>query len=235
MYCQRRRCLQCSSGHCCNSWCKEEFVLVVTFLCVSVSQILLYLPLIGAFMENIEMQWPPTFFKMKLYGNFSLEIFTYPEVARAIELLSGTALPLLCYLALPTYRQFCTKPDPDDLKNSMPKSKLVIFEELMQTTDASHYMHDIIRLILFSSIQYEERKARGQEACKECSDPETCTNSSDAPTARPKARPQHWGPNNDSSCRSRGRHLDNNCQHHQQKNIFELRSWQPNISRGRRG
>ena len=45
------------------------------------------------------------------------------EVARAIEMANGFLLPIVCYLSLPTYRQFCTEPDPDDLKLSTPKGK----------------------------------------------------------------------------------------------------------------
>ena len=45
------------------------------------------------------------------------------EVARATEMANGFLLPIVCYLSLPTYRQFCTEPDPDDLKLSTPKGK----------------------------------------------------------------------------------------------------------------
>ena len=41
-----RRCLHCSSGHCCNSWCKEEFVLIVQFIAFTVIYALMYLPLV---------------------------------------------------------------------------------------------------------------------------------------------------------------------------------------------
>ena len=51
-------------------------------------------------------------------------MFAFPETARAVEMVAvGLALPIAVYMTLPAYRQFCSEPDPDDLKNSAPKRK----------------------------------------------------------------------------------------------------------------
>ena len=124
-----RRCLRCSSGHCCNSWCKEEYVLASVFIATSLTQLLLYLPLIGSLIRDSfgpdTGDWPPAFVMTKLGSTpLSLEVLTFPETARALEMaVAGLTLPIACYLTLPTYRQFCSEPDPDDLKNSTPKCK----------------------------------------------------------------------------------------------------------------
>ena len=124
-----RRCLRCSSGHCCNSWCKEEYVLASVFIATSLTQLLLYLPLIGSLIRDSfgpeTGDWPPPFVTTKLGSTpLSLEVLTFPETARALEMaVAGLTLPIACYLTLPTYRQFCSEPDPDDLKNSTPKCK----------------------------------------------------------------------------------------------------------------
>lgn len=141
-----RRCVHCSSHHCCNSWCKEEFVVVVQFLLSTVTYGAMYLPLVKELANKMHFEF--------WLLNLILE-WVKPEIARAAEVASGLTLPLLCYLSMPTYRQFCTEPDPDDLKLSTPKAKhhsehedaavltsvrpksLDSQNEIMTTTDAS--------------------------------------------------------------------------------------------------
>ena len=74
-------------------------------------------------LQRAEEDWPPAFVTTKLGSSpLSLEVLTFPETARALEMaVAGLALPIACYLTLPTYRQFCSEPDPDDLRNSAPK------------------------------------------------------------------------------------------------------------------
>lgn len=115
-----RRCLRCSVGHCCNSWCKEEVVLVFQFILLTIVQLLLYFPLISTFAKKIHPQ-AYLFFESLQIGPFNLSWIILPEVARAVEMSNGFLLPIICYLSLPAYRKFCTEPDPDDLKLSTPK------------------------------------------------------------------------------------------------------------------
>ena len=61
------------------------------------------------------------------------------EVARATEMANGFLLPIVCYLSLPTYRQFCTEPDPDDLKLSTPKGKFGVSFMIR-----NEYVYDIL-------------------------------------------------------------------------------------------
>ena len=63
------------------------------------------------------------------------------EVARATEMANGFLLPIVCYLSLPTYRQFCTEPDPDDLKLSTPKGKFGVLSMIR-----NEYVYDNILL-----------------------------------------------------------------------------------------
>ena len=116
-----RRCLRCSVGHCCNSWCKEEVVLVLQFILQTIVQLLLHLPLIITFAKKINADWSQRYFESMQIGPFSLRWILLQEVARAVEMTNGFLLPIICYLSLPAYRQFCTEPDPDDLKLSTPK------------------------------------------------------------------------------------------------------------------
>ena len=53
---------------------------------------------------------------------------------RAFEIvLSGLALPFLVYLWLPAYRQFCSEPDPDDLRLiRMRKKERASFKQFQQ-------------------------------------------------------------------------------------------------------
>jgi hypothetical protein len=67
--------------------------------------------------EKLELHifdWPPLAF---------VRYWVKPEVARAAEMVHGVLLPFLCYLCMPAYRQFCSEPDPDDLRLSSPKGK----------------------------------------------------------------------------------------------------------------
>ena len=147
-----RRCLRCSSGHCCNSWCKEEYVLASVFIATSLTQLLLYLPLIGSLIRDSfgpeNGDWPPPFVTTKLGSTpLSLEVLTFPETARALEMaVAGLTLPIACYLTLPTYRQFCSEPDPDDLKNSTPKCKCYISSMLLLLMSAT-MLHYILKYI----------------------------------------------------------------------------------------
>ena len=65
-----------------------------------------------------------SFFQVIKIGPFNLSWIFQQEIARAIEMANGFLLPIICYLSLPAYRQFCTEPDPDDLKLSTPKGLL---------------------------------------------------------------------------------------------------------------
>ena len=116
-----RRCLRCSVGHCCNSWCKEEVVLVLQFILQTIVQLMLYVPLIMSFAKKLNSEWSTSFFQVIQIGPFNLSWIFQQEIARAIEMANGFLLPIICYLSLPAYRQFCTEPDPDDLKLSTPK------------------------------------------------------------------------------------------------------------------
>ena len=71
-----------------------------------------------------------SFFQVIKVGPFNLGWIFQQEIARAIEMANGFLLPITCYLSLPAYRQFCTEPDPDDLKLSTPKGKYVYFQNL---------------------------------------------------------------------------------------------------------
>jgi hypothetical protein len=65
--------------------------------------------------EKLELhlfEWPP----LALVRHW-----VRPEIGRGAEMVAGLLLPLLCYLCLPAYRQFCNEPDPDDLRLSCPK------------------------------------------------------------------------------------------------------------------
>ena len=63
-------------------------------------------------MELTLFDWPPLAF---------VRYWVTPEIARGAEMVHGLLLPLLCFLFLPAYRQFCNEPDPDDLRLSSPK------------------------------------------------------------------------------------------------------------------
>ena len=72
-----------------------------------------------------------SFFQVIKIGPFNLSWIFQQEIARAIEMANGFLLPIICYLSLPAYRQFCTEPDPDDLKLSTPKG-LIFYTFLNQ-------------------------------------------------------------------------------------------------------
>jgi hypothetical protein len=76
-----------------------------------------------SFAKKINSNWSTSLFQVIQIGpfNMSLSWIFEQEIARAIEMANGFLLPILCYLCLPAYRQFCTEPDPDDLKLSTPK------------------------------------------------------------------------------------------------------------------
>ena len=107
-----RRCVHCSCLHCCNSWCKEEFVVVTEFVFLALVHFVMYLPLLDDLIRKLGLHcWP-----------LDLVLPWLPShVTRAIEMSSGILLPMLCYTFLPAYRKFCNEPDPDDLKLSKPK------------------------------------------------------------------------------------------------------------------
>nr|XP_040566724.1 uncharacterized protein LOC121116530 isoform X2 [Lepeophtheirus salmonis] len=126
-----RRCLQCSTHHCCNSWCKEEGVIICYFILVSLSQSLYYLPIFEQFANKIEIN--------NFIANY-LEKWISPQIARAVEAgITGGSLPLLCFFFLPTYRQFTTEPDADDLKLSIPDGQESV---IMTGVTTSH--HDLL-------------------------------------------------------------------------------------------
>ena len=117
-----RRCIHCSLRHCCNSWCKEEFVIVAEFICLIAVNFLNYIPLLE---ELVKKLWQyetlgEEFWILKLLIDW---IPNY--VARGAEIASGITLPILCFTFLPAYRKFCNEPDPDDLKLSKPKGMFV--------------------------------------------------------------------------------------------------------------
>lgn len=108
-----RRCVQCSFRHCLNSWCKEESVLVQLSIITVVSQSLVYLPVLEALADKLNLEVART------YINLLEDIYFLgrPEVARAIEVVAGgLALPLLCYAWMPAYRAFGACPDQRDLR-----------------------------------------------------------------------------------------------------------------------
>ena len=94
---------------------------MLQFILVTIVQLLLYLPLIITFAKKINPDWSHSFFESIQIGPFNLKWILQQEVARAVEMSNGFLLPIICYLSLPAYRQFCTEPDPDDLKLSTPK------------------------------------------------------------------------------------------------------------------
>ena len=108
-----RRCLQCSSSHCCNSWCKEEAVFAQFYFLAAIAQFPMFFSTLDDLAEKfgveeisyyVELTRSPVFLGL---GR--------PEVARAAEMVvTGFALPLLLYMWMPTYRKFATEPDPDD-------------------------------------------------------------------------------------------------------------------------
>ena len=112
-----RRCVHCSCRHCCNSWCKEEFVVVTEFLFLVCVHLVMYLPMLEKLIR-----------KLGLHGVLYYLDIVLPwlpnYVTRAIEMTSGIVLPILCYMFLPAYRKFCNEPDPDDLKLSKPKGMI---------------------------------------------------------------------------------------------------------------
>ena len=74
------------------------------------------------FAKKLNSDWSHSFFERFLHiGSFNLNWILRHDVARAVEMANGFLLPIICYLSLPAYRQFCTEPDPDDLKLSTPK------------------------------------------------------------------------------------------------------------------
>ena len=109
-----RRCVHCSCRHCCNSWCKEEFVVVVQFIFLVCVHLIMYLPMLDNLISKLGIQ------QVKKYLDMVLP-WLPSYVTRAIEITSGFSLPILCYTFLPAYRKFCNDPDPDDLKLSKPK------------------------------------------------------------------------------------------------------------------
>ena len=48
-----RRCIQCSSLHCCNSWCKEEAVVVCLYLALTASQAPSYLAVLADLADRL--------------------------------------------------------------------------------------------------------------------------------------------------------------------------------------
>ena len=116
-----RRCVHCSCRHCCNSWCKEEFVVVSQFLILVCVQLVNYLPMLQKLTKKLELD----------FWILDLVIPWVPsQISRAIEMSSGISLPILCYTFLPAYRYFCNEPDPDDLRLSEPRGKGLITEIL---------------------------------------------------------------------------------------------------------
>lgn len=94
-----RRCVQCSGAHCCNSWCKEEAVFIQMFLFLAVAQFITFLPILDSLAQKLDLNREALDMLSKIY------YIGRPEVGRAIEMLaSGLAIPILCYLWLPTYR-----------------------------------------------------------------------------------------------------------------------------------
>jgi len=108
-----RRCIYCSFRHCCNSWCKEEFVIVLLFLILTAVHCLMYLPMLRELMGKLNLPY--------IWMLDSALEYLPNYVTRGCEVASGIALPVLCYAFLPAYRKFCNEPDPDDLKLSKPK------------------------------------------------------------------------------------------------------------------
>ena len=118
-YFHYRRCIHCSLRHCCNSWCKEEFVIVAEFLCLVSVNFLNYLPLLQELVKTLQFE----------FEIFNLLVGLIPNyVARAAEVASGITLPILCFTFMPAYRKFCNEPDPDDLKLSKPKGMYYFFD-----------------------------------------------------------------------------------------------------------
>ena len=116
-----RRCIHCSCRHCCNSWCKEEFVVVIEFLFLSAVHLIMYLPMLEQLTRKLELDLE---FGIGISRIFEWVMPWLPtHVARGIEMSSGIFLPILCYTFLPAYRKFCNEPDPDDLKLSKPNGK----------------------------------------------------------------------------------------------------------------
>ena len=50
-----RRCIQCSGNHCCNSWCKEESVLLQLYVLLSVSQAPTFIPTLNNLCQKLSM------------------------------------------------------------------------------------------------------------------------------------------------------------------------------------
>ena len=124
--------MQCSFRHCLNSWCKEESVLVQLSIITVVSQSLVYLPVLEALADKLNLEGDynrsctyytykeiPSLSVARTYINLLEDIYFLgrPEVARAIEVVAGgLALPLLCYAWMPAYRAFGACPDQRDLR-----------------------------------------------------------------------------------------------------------------------
>jgi len=56
--------------------------------------------------DKLEMNlfdWPPLAL---------VRYWVQPEIARGAEMVCGILLPVLCFVFMPAYRQFCNEPDP---------------------------------------------------------------------------------------------------------------------------
>lgn len=99
-----RRCVTC--GRCCSSYSKEELALVLVSGLYTVSQLAMYLPTLDIYLAKFQL---PT-------SQNEIGEYLTPELARALETLSGLAFPLILYATLPAYRRFSTIPDEKDLE-----------------------------------------------------------------------------------------------------------------------
>ncbi len=105
---QLRRCIHCSASHCCNSWCKEELLLLQLSVVHALVQFFPYFPVLDSLSTRLGFD-----FVLPIYVDFLAK----PEVSRALEALGGSfCFPLLAFLWLPAYRKFGRGADGDDLR-----------------------------------------------------------------------------------------------------------------------
>jgi hypothetical protein len=126
-----RRCISCSGGPCVSSFCKEEIVLAFLTLPYIPAYLAMYLPLLDSYLQRLGI------------GQTHLQEFLTPEVARAVEMVTGLVLPILVFIMLPAYRRFESQPDGSDQRwnskyNNQPSAPDNRLSEASFDLDMSH-------------------------------------------------------------------------------------------------
>ena len=70
-----RRFVRCSCRHCCNSWCKEEFVVVVSFILLVCVHIVMYLPMLGMIIHSVNFVSHISDIERKIQKNLKVTFF----------------------------------------------------------------------------------------------------------------------------------------------------------------